>query len=1067
MQKILLSFAIPTAVALAYLISSALLFSPDLLTANPSVMVAVRVLGALMALGALAFSVKRTGLRKAVGFAVKTYLVVAAYLLVFRPESFGLDPRFFGGVKPIDMWRQITEASTYSMRLLIFWLALASGVKILGIFSGVIRWKLLLKGQGIKMPFWYMSYLWFAGRAIGMFVPGTLGLDGWRLVESARYTREFVKCTTVIVIEKLTGFIALTFLVFITFPFGFKLLDINPILFGVILAALFCFTAGCFLLLFNPRIIQVLVTVLPCPGKLRNVVNRIGAAATAYSDHRGMLVLAVFFGLGVHLAICVMTFCTMMAIRAPDTSLYDIMFAAPIMIYASVITPTINGMGVRELIFGQLLGAKSGYDAAVTYGHLGLWTGEFVPFLLSIPLLLIGGRPSKEKLEHDLAELRAQSRVEDDSLHLSQEEVTGYRNKVFGTLLCGAFGGLIAGALIGLGEASWILSKLGGLTDMGMFTWGPTVYGLLFACVGLGVSGGLLFFYLLFDRFAKGRYTLALSFGGAMATGGLIIGFFRFKRDVLGEMNPSQDQLIKLGLMVGVLALVGMVILFVASRFVAGRLGDRRALFLGSGVGAYALIIALGALAGLVAKPAPASANFAPTATATGPNIILVAVDTLRADYLSLYNPDTPTKTPNLEAFRQDAVLFEQSFSQASWTKASFGTIFSGMYPECHTAVTKTASLPPDVETVAELLSAGGYYTQGFSNNPNIMSTFGYGQGHVEYVDLKPSLPLYATESSSRMSMFEVLKRVRLMVRKKLRLKMQVTEFYQPAPEVTRRALEWVDSGAVPEGVPSYLFVHYMDPHDPFMDPKAPMGGYGRAAMGDPDPEQWLDAMINAYIGEIELLDEHLGLFFEGLKQRGLYDETLIILTADHGEEFQEHGGWWHGQTLYDEQTHIPMLIKLPGKAHAGETNKQFARNIDLAPTMLHFAGFEKGSLMQGDSLFADGGFANADAGYTYAENNFEGIVLQAIRTYDKKLIEANEGNKRNLAPVEFYDLSTDPGEQENLAGDAALAETQTQLEGAIDQYLQICEENAVEPAATGEISEELQQQLEGLGYLE
>ncbi|MCF6287115.1 MAG: sulfatase-like hydrolase/transferase, partial [Candidatus Hydrogenedentes bacterium] len=627
--------------------------------------------------------------------------------------------------------------------------------------------------------------------------------------------------------------------------------------------------------------------------------------------------------------------------------------------------------------------------------------------------------------------------------------------------------GLVAGGLIALVEAGWIGSTLSGFEETGIFTWGVVAYGLIFGAVGKGVAFGLLFIFLPFNRFPPAWWTYALSFAGTTVVGGMVIGLFRLRRDVYDGHMPDSGALIQLGLVVGSVALVGGALLLLGGRLLGRRLPGKPAVLVAGGLLAYGILLATGTLLGISKQPTVPTGAETTVTPPSGPNLILIAVDTLRADYLPAYNAAIETKTPNLDIFMGDAIRYEQGFSQASWTKASFGSIFSGMYPECHTAVTKTASLPEDVETVAELLQAGGYYTQGYANNPNIMSLFGYGQGFDEYVDLKKSLHFGASPSAARLSMYEVLLKVREVVNKRLGRAIRVTDYYQPAATVKDRVLAWLDDGHVPEGMPYFLFVHFMDPHDPFMDPEAPGGGYGRKRMGNPDPAKHLAGMRRAYIGEIEYLDQELGKFFAGLKERGIYDDALIVLTADHGEEFQEHGGWWHGQTLYDEQTHVPFVVKLPGNAHGGEVNLDFARNLDIAPTLLDFAGLEKGGMMQGQSLFDEArNPANGNIGYSYAENNFEGIVLQALRTGTHKLIRANEDNKRDLPPIALYDIGTDPGEQANLAGEDAEAEIQAQLNEGIDAYLKICEENAVEPAAPVVMDAETAEQLESLGYL-
>lgn len=1011
-------------------------------------------------------------MKKFVSFSFKVGLLVVAFLFIFYPEYLGLSAGLFGGIKPIDVWRTVTSAASYSLPLLLFWLAVASAVKIVGIFCGVVRWKLLLAGQGISMPFWYMTYLWFMGRFVGLFLPGTLGLDGWRLVESARYTREWVKCTTVIAIEKLIGFLSLTFLVFITFPLGMQIIDINPVIFGGIMLFLFAFVVFCFTLLFQPRIIQVLVNVLPAPGKVRLVVDRIGAAATAYSQHRGLLILAVFFGLCVHLGTVFMSFFTMVAIRTPNTDVWDILFASPIMIYGMVVTPAISGMGVREIVFGQILGGSAGYDAAVAFGHLGLWTGEIIPLILSVPLLLLGGRPSRRVIEAEMEELRKHAAEMLEGAHLPAAVIARYRGQVYGTLIAGTLGGLIAGAVIGLSESAWLLRVLGaGLPETGMFVWGPLVYGVLFAGVGLGVAGGLLYVFLLVDRFAPWTLSFALGFGGSFAAGGLVIGLFRLKRDVLDGFNPTLQQALPLLIALIVATLVGMAVCWVLAAVGRSWLGGRALPLVGAGMALYFILVGGGAAASAATRPAAAHPPFAPAVKAQGPNIFLIAIDTLRADYLKLFNPQAQAHTPNLEAFAGDGIVYAKAFAQASWTKASFGTIFTGMYPECHTAVTKTASLPQSVETVTELLLAGGYYTQGYSNNPNISGIFGYDQGFVEYVDLRPSLLFGAGVSASKLSMYEVLRAVREKVKSRVPgfRRLNITEYYQPADSVRSTATAWLDSGAVPRGNPFYLFLHFMDPHDPYRAPWDPRGGFGRKQLGDqPDKEVYREQFQRAYNGEIEYLDRYLGMFFEDLKRRGLYDDALIILTADHGEEFCEHGGWWHGQTLYDEQTHIPMIIKLPGNKRAGSRNIYFARNLDLAPTILQFAGLPKGGAMQGVPLLDLAGrdLNGIHVKNVYAENNFEGIVLQSLRSEDgRKLIKANPGNPRNLKPVELYDTERDAQEQNNLAGTPELAAVEQDLNAQINTFLNLCGD-AAKAARDANIPRELQEQLDGLGYL-
>jgi arylsulfatase A-like enzyme len=299
---------------------------------------------------------------------------------------------------------------------------------------------------------------------------------------------------------------------------------------------------------------------------------------------------------------------------------------------------------------------------------------------------------------------------------------------------------------------------------------------------------------------------------------------------------------------------------------------------------------------------------------------------------------------------------------------------------------------------------------------------------------------------------------------------MQVTDFYQPAPEVTRTGLDWMTNNNVPEDIPFYFFLHYMDPHDPYMAPESKEGGYARARMEHPDVS--LEGpMRDAYIREIEYFDGYLGKFFDGLKERGLYDDTLIIFTSDHGEEFHEHGGWWHGFTLYDEQTHVPFMMKLPGGKLAGTVTTDLARHIDIAPTVLQYAGLEAATCMPGLPLVdTAGNLANGAITYTYAENNFEGIDLQAVRTLDMKLIKEIPSKEGELPPLEMYDLSRDAGEIKNLADETGLADPDNQLNSGelllvIEGYQSVIHDCAAEPSADVNV-EDAEEQLEALGYL-
>jgi arylsulfatase len=999
-------------------------------------------------------------MKKIIFTAIKACFIVGLFLYLFRPETFGFPADKFEDLslqKLLDIFKDLNFSNA------LFWFSFAAIVKIAGIFSGVARWHFLLMGQGIKLPFWYLTKCWFTGRAVGLTLPGTVGLDGYRLVESSIYTGEVIKCTTVIVVEKLIGIVALGLLVFLTLPLGARLFDFNITMLIAVLAFLFCFISVAFLMLLNPRIVQVLVAVIPTPAAIRHKVNTLGVAVTAYSGHRMMLMFAVVLGLGVHLGICLMYFGVAMALSGGESSFLDLMFASPLVIVASIITPTVSGLGAREGVMTVLLGTKYGTSGAFLFGHLGLWVGEAIPFLLSVPLMVLAGRPDRKKFLAELDSVRSASGdADDEDLHLSPEEIQDYRNKLVDCAGAGLMAGLIGGALLGLAEGAWHIHTLTNFAETSAIWWAPLVYGIALSFLGLGIAAVLVFGYLFFNKFVPAAVTFGLSLGGTMGAVFLVFGRFRFKRDLREEQALSiLDNL----LVLGVTALLVALAVFVGS-ILAGWVKNSRLAGLGAGLICYVGIVLVGAVASLVIKPTVEAIAFEPQDEASGPNVILIVVDTLRADYLTAFNASAKPKTPNVTALAEDGIVFQNTFAQSSWTKACFGTIFSGMYPEAHTATGKASALPDEVTTIAETFQAAGYYTQGYSNNPNITSLFNYNQGFVDYTDLKPSLLFGAKPSSEKLVLYDILRKVVQKVNAKRGGRINITDFYQPADSVTDTVLGWIDSDARPADSPFFLFMHYMDPHDPFRDPDRPGRGYARVQIGNPKNDDLKQDFIRSYTYEIEYMDEHFGRFIDGLKKRSLYEDTLIMFTADHGEEFFEHGGWWHGLSLYEEQIAVPLIVKLPNSEIAG-VNTDLTRHVDIAPTIATIAGLDLPAHWQGNSLLSSSlDFQNADTPYVHSHLNFEGIELHSLRTHSKKMITANEGNKRDYAPIELYDLDTDPTEQINFAEDspaeiAAFSETLQSMNAFIL-------ENAAEPMElnTENMSPEQLEQLKSLGYL-
>jgi arylsulfatase A-like enzyme len=309
---------------------------------------------------------------------------------------------------------------------------------------------------------------------------------------------------------------------------------------------------------------------------------------------------------------------------------------------------------------------------------------------------------------------------------------------------------------------------------------------------------------------------------------------------------------------------------------------------------------------------------------------MLVMVDTLRADYLGTYGMEGAS--PEIDKFSNDAVVFEQAIAQASWTRASTATLFSSMQPSRHSTDVKVSVLPDEIETVAEVLQAHGYNTGGLPNNINVTRSFNFQQGFDYFSYQAPEYLFGATESASQLSMYNVVRKLKERVAGAAK---RVEDFYQPANTVLGNAQGFIEAN---RDANWFLFVHLMEPHDPYFEYPLNGKGYGRAEHEHPDPEN-KDYLIETYKGEIREMDDELGQFFEWMKTEGLYDNTVILITSDHGEEFYEHGGWWHGTTLYDEQIRVPMIVKLPNQAHAGTRVPWQVRHLDVAPTLTSQAG--------------------------------------------------------------------------------------------------------------------------------
>ncbi|MEO8634274.1 MAG: sulfatase-like hydrolase/transferase [Gemmatimonadales bacterium] len=421
-------------------------------------------------------------------------------------------------------------------------------------------------------------------------------------------------------------------------------------------------------------------------------------------------------------------------------------------------------------------------------------------------------------------------------------------------------------------------------------------------------------------------------------------------------------------------------------------------------------------------------------------NVLLLVLDTQRADHLSMYGYARPT-SPRLDAFALESVRYDNAQSSSSWTLPSHASLFTGEPLSRHRAgVMGRPFLDGRFPTLAERLRASGWATGGF-----IANTFwtgrntGLARGFAHYEDFygNPGDALARTTIGRRMA-YEVLPR----------LGRDDVPGRKWAPTLNRDLLQWLDGL---HGRPFFAFVNYFDVHSP-LKPVAPFAGRFRpldatgrtsreidlGAIGTsvelPSPER-IAELVDRYDESILGLDDALGALFDQLKERGLLERTIVIVTADHGESWGEHGMIYHGHSLYREQTHVPLLVHWPGREHAG-TVVRSPVGIDQIPATVAAAVQLSGVAFPGKALpLADDSTASVRtelARRSAVPSNWpasRGSVAGVIEG-PWHYIEEESGS------AELFDVSNDSLERNNLAGDTAHAALGTSFSAQLSRAL-------------------------------
>jgi arylsulfatase A-like enzyme len=453
------------------------------------------------------------------------------------------------------------------------------------------------------------------------------------------------------------------------------------------------------------------------------------------------------------------------------------------------------------------------------------------------------------------------------------------------------------------------------------------------------------------------------------------------------------------------------------------------------------------------------------------PNVVFILIDALRADHLPMYGYSRQT-APNLTAFAQRGMTFTHMYAQAASTRPSVATIFSSLYPIVHKANENRDFLSDGITVLPEILRANGYKTFAVSANANVSPTFGYAQGFDEF-------RVWKTESSFRITMMGRLAEDLLETGRLARLLGERADIVPQAAAITDSTLAWVASQGRKQ--PMFLYVHYIDPHDPYRPP-APYDkvfDYRRnppRRLGDVDPlallPDWQDKdhigqILDQYDGEILYADNHIGRLLQGLEKAGVLDNAMVIVTADHGEEFYEHGKDRHGKSAYEEVLRVPFIVSWPGKIAPSSTSADLVGLIDVMPTLLkllHITPLADSQGMSFASTLLSRPEEEDGAKKLFAQVIQDGFALEMIRDRDYKLVRHTHGPQEGFE--ELYDLERDPLERTNMAPHAVahtnlLRQDLDTFNGVVNQIASLIQAEKVQ-----KLDKDTERALRSLGYI-
>ncbi len=416
-----------------------------------------------------------------------------------------------------------------------------------------------------------------------------------------------------------------------------------------------------------------------------------------------------------------------------------------------------------------------------------------------------------------------------------------------------------------------------------------------------------------------------------------------------------------------------------------------------------------------------------PEPPADAANALIIIWDAARALSLSLHGYARET-TPELASFARHGTVFERAFATSPWSLPSHASMFTGRYPTEMTAA-RQVRLDDSDPTLAEVLADLGYATAGFTANIYYgSSTFGIARGFTWYDDRPPIDPrvILSTWRLSRVLLWQLRDRATENAPSAMRPR---------ASDIRRSLLDWIDRN---RDRPFFAVINQFDAHDPYFPPEP-----FNLAFSDSQPRFWLDEehgsyseaeldeLRDAYDGALRYLDHELRLLLDGLAARDLLDNTLVIVTSDHGEEFGEHGAdlVMHARSLYAPALLVPLVMVYPPRVPAGVRRSEPVSLRDIPATVVHVLGFAPDHPFPGTSLlrYADGSVTAievAEPRLAVAESSPMGGVLSTWPVAAGDMFSIVSGDMHYIVDgrgtEQLFDLSTDIWEYDDLAGTPA-----------------------------------------------